>query len=319
MATPYMSEVDKHAQSILILLRDAQSKHEEEKKLLESQKQEFQVEMAVERERLKGEREQHEYKIRYDREALQQEQKQLEQAKQRGPEIIHAQEPVTVEVGGEKFRTELRTLSKCEGSVFPALVDTLQRKRKDKDKNERDPYIFIDRDGRHFRFILNFMRQGKQVMRSSAMRNPDSYVLEEILAEVQYYQMAELERLVKLKKTSLEKAVNIEAFVKAGFFKPVSNHPAVKYVTTKETVIKNQNLTNILFEKVCFHHAVKFEACVMTGARFSRCSLRSVLNFTDVDFHRALFENCEGVDISTAFCFNNTQYSPKDNFNPPLA
>lgn len=304
-------------------VRSVENGYEEKEKALQQKseelnrrQQQFEQEKQLERENLKKESDHHNYKMSWEREALKKEQEAFREAQKQGAEIADAQEPVTVEVGGEKFRTELRTLAKCTGSVFPMLVQGVMQKRQENGRNQRDPYIFIDRDGRHFRFILNYLRQGKQVMQGSAMRNQDKYTLNEILAEVQYYKISELWRLVKFKQVSLNGKQNFEALMRENRFKPIQIQGRnVKFTTTAEITFKGCNFTDIVFDKVHFCHPVKFENCVLTNARFIRCIFQAVLTFTTVDFDKATFDHCEGANVSHLF-FQDTDVSSQQLFQP---
>lgn len=65
------------------------------------------------------------------------------------------QDPVTLNVGGEIFTTTLDTLTRCRdsmlGSMFTGLIPVLRDNRGN---------VFIDRDGKAFRYILNYLRSG---------------------------------------------------------------------------------------------------------------------------------------------------------------
>ncbi len=257
----------------------------------------FEEEMKSEKQKLKEATDQHDHKVQWDREALQREKDNFEEAQNRAIKIAEQQEPVTVEVGGEKFRTELHTLAKCQGSVFPKLVESLTRRREEDGRSKRDPYIFIDRDGKHFRFILNYLRQGKQVMKCSAMRNPDNFTLNEILYDVQFYKIKGLELLIIRKAVSLSNKMKFEDLVKGGYFKPSQDSTdKFKYMTSRKSVLENLNLVGMTFEKVKFAHPVTFINCILVSARFIQCNFKSVVNFTNVDVYNARFDNCEGLD-----------------------
>ena len=298
-----------------ILLGEREAQIRSQQAQLDSERKKFQDQMVSEQVKLQLSVDQHQHKITFEREALKQEKEHFQEAQTRGIEISGAQEPVTVEVGGEKFRTELRTLAKCKESLFPSLVKSLHGHRRDEEgKGRRDPNIFIDRDGRHFRFILNYLRQGKNVMKSSAMKNVDEYTLEEILAEVRYYKIPELESLVLVKKTSLKRVENFDSIKGNNVFREVRipSITKIKYSTTQQTTIAERNLTNITFDGVLFKDPVTFENCVMVSARFIKCTFKSVVIFSGVDLRRAKFEHCDGVNLDQGFSFYNTEYSPQD-------
>ncbi len=62
---------------------------------------------------------------------------------------------IKLNVGGVCFKTGLETLRSVQGSLFAEMFSgsgfTVE-------KDEEDSAYFIDRDGSHFRHILNFLR-----------------------------------------------------------------------------------------------------------------------------------------------------------------
>lgn len=73
------------------------------------------------------------------------------------------QDPVSLNVGGEIYTTTLDTLTRCRdsmlGAMFTGQIPTLRDRRGN---------IFIDRDGKVFRYILNYLR-------SSSLDLPDGF------------------------------------------------------------------------------------------------------------------------------------------------
>ena len=272
---------------------------------MQLEKKRSEDEMKLKEQKFKETIEQHEHKVQWDREALRIEKANFEEAQNRAIRIADKQEPVTVEVGGEKFRTELHTLANCPGSIFPKLVESISRRREEDSRNKRDPYIFIDRDGKHFRFILNYLRQGKQVMKCSAMRNPDPFTLNEILYDTQFYKIKGLELLIRRKAVSLSHKRKFEDMVAENYFKP---NDKLTYVTTRKFVLENWNLTGTTFNKVKFAHPVTFINCILESAKFVQCNFESAVNFTNVDLFRAHFDRCEGFDL-TRFHLKDTDIS----------
>ena len=93
-------------------------------------------------------------------------------------EHVHFAPTVKLNVGGQFFSTSLQTLTKDPGSMLHAMFsgrfDT---------KPAEDGSYFIDRDGTHFRYILNYLRTGKLVA------PPDPTVREELEVEAEFYQI----------------------------------------------------------------------------------------------------------------------------------
>ena len=92
---------------------------------------------------------------------------------------VHFAKTIKLNVGGQYFTTSLETLTKDPGSMLHAMFsgrfDT---------KPAEDGSYFIDRDGTHFRHILNFLRQGKL-----CLPDDDATIRKEVLAEAEFYQI----------------------------------------------------------------------------------------------------------------------------------
>ena len=91
---------------------------------------------------------------------------------------VHFSSTVELNVGGQHFTTSLQTLTKDTGSMLHAMFsgrfDT---------KPAEDGSYFIDRDGTHFRYILNYLRTGRLHLPA------DQLVEKELLEEAQFYQI----------------------------------------------------------------------------------------------------------------------------------
>ena len=93
-------------------------------------------------------------------------------------EHVHFASTVKLNVGGQHFTTSLQTLTKDTGSMLHAMFSG----RFDS-KPAEDGSYFIDRDGTHFRYILNYLRTGRLLLPD------DKLVREELLAEAEFYQI----------------------------------------------------------------------------------------------------------------------------------
>lgn len=336
MASPAKSSISPSLQpeldALLKRIQDIERNVEAREKRLEDNKGEFEAYQCkkaeefhawqmAEKEKLFSQQEdfkssqiEQRHRLMWDKEALSMEKDAFEKCQKRAAEISDHQEPITLEIGGDKFRTEKRTLARCMGSIFPELMERLQHRSSD----GKCPLIFIDRDGKHFKFILNFIRQGDQVMRSSKMRDVDKFILGEILDEVQYYRIDRLECLIKRKLASISKSkVDCKVLENAKYLQKCSPNKEWKLVTTQNVLIKDSNLDGIIFQQVAFQHPITFENCILTNARFISCSFFSAINFTNVDLGSARFEHCLPVNYPEHFYFNNTDRS-EVIFSPPL-
>ncbi|XP_058953338.2 uncharacterized protein [Pocillopora verrucosa] len=109
-------------------------------------------------------------KLRKERNAFDEVAKKLEH--------VHFSTMLKLNVGGHFFSTSLATMTKDPGSMLHAMFSG----RFDTKPGEDGSY-FIDRDGTHFRHILNYLRTGKLVLPD------DKVVRKELLSEAEFYQI----------------------------------------------------------------------------------------------------------------------------------
>jgi hypothetical protein len=95
---------------------------------------------------------------------------------------------VKLNVGGHVFMTSTLTLTKDADSMLAAMFSGRHALRQDD-----DGAYFIDRDGTHFRYVLNFLRDGN--FRPGTLPADVSF-LGELCTEAEYYQLAGLVRLL---------------------------------------------------------------------------------------------------------------------------
>ena len=91
---------------------------------------------------------------------------------------VHFSSTVKLNVGGQHFTTSVQTLTKDPNSMLAAMFSG----RFDMKPSE-DGSFFIDRDGTHFRFILNFLRTGKLTLPEGAT------FIKELEEEAEFYQI----------------------------------------------------------------------------------------------------------------------------------
>ena len=91
---------------------------------------------------------------------------------------MQASSIIKLNVGGHYFTTSLQTLTKDPNSLLGTMFSG-----KYKTRAGEDGAVFIDRDGTHFRFILNFLRTGKLTLPEGAT------ALAEFKEEADFYQI----------------------------------------------------------------------------------------------------------------------------------
>lgn len=104
---------------------------------------------------------------------------------------------IKLDIGGQQFTTSLLTLTKDQDSMFAAMFSGRHRLRQ-----EGDGSYFIDRDGVHFRYILNYLRDG--CIKEGTMPSNES-LWGELLNEAEYYQLS---GLVDYLKRLLNKSIS---------------------------------------------------------------------------------------------------------------
>ena len=91
---------------------------------------------------------------------------------------VHFSSTINLNVGGHVFKTSVQTLTKDPNSMLAAMFSG-----KFDMKPSEDGSFFIDRDGTHFRFILNYLRTGKLILPEGAT------FLKELEEEAEFYQI----------------------------------------------------------------------------------------------------------------------------------
>lgn len=99
------------------------------------------------------------------------------------------QDPVSLNVGGEIYTTTLDTLTRCRDSMLGAMFTGQIPALRDKQGN-----IFIDRDGKVFRYILNYLRSSCLDLPSGfselalLRREADFFQIRPLLEEIRRYE-----------------------------------------------------------------------------------------------------------------------------------
>lgn len=99
---------------------------------------------------------------------------------------------VELNVGGARYTTSVTTLLKEEGSTLKLMFSGQHALTPDKDGS-----YFIDRDGTHFRHILNFLRDGPASLQP--LPPQDMRLLSELRTEAEYYKMQRMVDALRIK------------------------------------------------------------------------------------------------------------------------
>ena len=95
---------------------------------------------------------------------------------------------VNLNVGGHYFTTTLQTLTKDRNSRLAAMFSG---------KHAENGTLFLDRDGKHFRFILNYLRNGELVLPDGAT------FVEELFTEAEFYQIKGIQMKLSIRSEIL--------------------------------------------------------------------------------------------------------------------
>ena len=122
----------------------------------------------------------------------------------------HISPIVKLNIGGSYFTTSVQTLTKDPKSMLAAMFSG-----KFEMKPCEDGAFFIDRDGTHFRFILNYLRTGKLTLPEGAT------FLKELQEEAEFYQIQGMLEELKSRmstSTSSSTSTSVKLIVGGEFF-----------------------------------------------------------------------------------------------------
>ena len=130
---------------------------------------------------------------------------------------VHFSSTVKLNVGGQHFTTSVQTLTKDPNSMLAAMFSG----RFDMKPSE-DGSFFIDRDGTHFRFILNFLRTGKLTLPEGAT------FIKELEEEAEFYQIQGLIDALRPTKLTVKACTPDEPFRESSILTNVEHRKILK-------------------------------------------------------------------------------------------
>ena len=188
---------------------------------------------------------------------------------------------ITLDIGGYKCSTSLLTLRAKPESMLGTMFSGRHPIRK-----ENDGSVFIDRDGIHFRIILNYLRGG---ITSSEQLPDNKLLISELLTEVNYYQLKGLEKIIKS-----EEKESMKVITKKEIFDFVEAAPQGCFVTTKALSFRNSKLIGLRLEDIIFKHSVDFSGSSLMKTTFTRCYFfpNVQYSFDPANLNCCKFESC---------------------------
>ena len=195
---------------------------------------------------------------------------------------------VILNVGGIKFTTSSMTLQAEPESVLGVMFSGRHPLVK-----QEDGSIFIDRDGTHFRIILNYLRGNISSIRQLPK---DDFILSELLSEVEYYQLG---GFLKILEPIEKKQTVINQSDLSKNFRVGEN---LRDVTTEDLSFRSCRLNNLTFENIEFKHSLDLNDCSLLNTKFLNCFFfyGQQYSFDRTDLNNYTFECCHdenGYDI----------------------
>lgn len=249
-----------------------------EERIKEQQEKEAEMERQIERKRVETQ--------------AQLEQQRLElEAEKKTMENVHKfqSNQVTLDVGGKRFKTSLSTLRKEPNTMLAAMFSGRHELTPDEDGS-----YFIDRDGTHFCFVLDFLRDG-----DDACLPKKKDVLERLLREADFYQIERLSSSIgKLLKPQLsQKDVEIKLrlrpftsnFVSENGQTMTSSSIAIN-TSFDYCVINDVTLSGVYFQGPCSFHRAN-----LRNVSFSRCYFGVSADFSAAEMTNVSFRDCGNI------------------------
>ncbi|KAG6738476.1 hypothetical protein POTOM_058096 [Populus tomentosa] len=185
---------------------------------------------------------------------------------------------IRLNIGGKKFCTTIDTLTQREpDSMLAAMFSGRHTVSEDPDKG----YVFIDRDGKHFRHILNWLRDGVVPTLTDAEYS-------ELMREAVYYQLLGLVEGINSVLTRRREGDELEA--------ELTRADIIKCLQYQKVKFRGVNFSGLDLSKLDLSY-VDFSYASLKNVFFSRANLQCA-KFRDVDaegsiFHNATLRECE--------------------------
>ncbi|KAI4325570.1 hypothetical protein MLD38_030955 [Melastoma candidum] len=185
---------------------------------------------------------------------------------------------VRLNIGGKKFTTTVDTLTQREpDSMLAAMFSGRHTLCSDHEEG----YIFVDRDGKHFRHILNWLRDGVVPTLSDS-----EYA--ELLREAEYYQLLGLMDGIHSVTSKRREADDWDT--------ELTRTDIIKCIQSERVRFRGVNLSGLDLSKLDLSF-VDFSYACLKNVFFSRANLQCA-KFRDVDaegsiFHNAILRECE--------------------------
>ncbi|XP_038985483.1 FH protein interacting protein FIP2 isoform X2 [Phoenix dactylifera] len=192
--------------------------------------------------------------------------------------------PVLLNIGGKKYATTIDTLTQREpDSMIAAMFSGRHTVSRDSETGT----IFVDRDGKHFRHILNWLRDGV-----IPMLKDSEY--QELLREAEYYQLL---GLVDHINTNLNKKKDED-----GSEPELTRTEIIKCIQSERVKFRGVNLSGLNLSKLDLSF-VDFSYARIQNTNFSNANLWKA-RFGDAEAEGSIFQdaNLHACLIKCSFC-----------------
>jgi len=160
-----------------------------------------------------------------------------------------------------------------------------------------DGSFFIDRDGTHFRRILNYLRDGEKVVRWF----PKSFeFLQEIFCEAKYYQLEGLINALKplVREVDVVSQNDISVNFTSGSGSYNTDYAGrsfnVSYHSLHTISYEVKKMKQLHFSNMRFLHPVSFISCDLSSTSFQYCCFESDVLFEDCILDNVTFSVING-------------------------
>ena len=254
--------------------------------------------------------------VEKDKQQVEEEKKMWEQEKAKIRTTFKfddSEQRIMLDVGGTRYSTSRSTLTKYPESMLGVMFSG----RHDLETMKcSDGSFFIDRDGTHFRHILNYLRDGEEVI-ITFPHSPET--VRELLREAKYYQ---LEGLVTALNLLWDCDVISQNDISDMFTSYSTSYDtdyslgsfSVSYKSTQAIAYKTKNMKGLSFNSMMFSHPVSFIDCDLTNTAFTYCYFGSdvifkycILDGTRFSYTYGLVTNSHNVSF-TGSVTNKTSF-----------
>lgn len=291
----WKTDIESSVSWLLEKFRRREEELEKATRELESSRRKFKEDMRTEWEKIEKE-------AKAKTKAIEEATFKLEAEKKRMQNIYDVQTShVKLDVGGHIFSTSLKTLTRDKNSMLAIMFSGRHKLVKGADNT-----YFIDRDGTHFRYILNYLRDGL----FTDTLPEDMTILKEIQREADYYQLSGLydtiESIVKphplpldYTQSEIDCLLNKVTKTMSSTTSPEPNN--FRNMTKSNLDFRNKNLSGLSFMHATFVHDVSFVGSILKGTSFYGCEFASnvKIDFSKSDLTAADFRQCRAFTVGT--------------------